>query len=274
MTGAAVLEKGQIARGALHVGFSAPLGNITKLPSARVVRGSAEQHAKTAATNDLKRATRRESRFLLRDFVGKISTVRRVAMCGRVRISKGTNPTVRMSGGVAHFTGFQQCGSVHLCTVCAPIIRNERSQEIDRAAGTWLEQHGAGSIMLVTLTVPHSYGERLADVLSTVREALSTLHAGRAWQADKAAFGLKHYIAAHDQTVGVNGWHPHLHNLLFAERELTDDDVSKLEARLYERWADAVVKHGGASLEEARFKARARAEPGRRVGVRVPSRER
>jgi hypothetical protein len=114
--------------------------------------------------------------------------------------------------------------------------------------------------MLLTLTMPHDYEDRLTDVLGTVRASFGATISGRAWQADKEGFSLAHYIVAHDGTVGKNGWHPHLHILLFGERVLSDAEVTALADRLHERWSRAVEKRGhraptrehGIQLERAR----------------------
>jgi hypothetical protein len=161
---------------------------------------------------------------------------------------------------VAHFAGVQLCGSVWSCPTCGPHIRQERALDADRACGWWLQKWGTGSVMLLTLTLPHDFGEALAELLLTVRASFSALMAGRRWQADKARFALAHYIRAHDATVGENGWHPHIHLVLLAERALSLDELRALELRLYERWAGAVVSRGhkspsrahGCQLEQAR----------------------
>lgn len=229
------------------------LGNTTKLPSPSESARDAE-----------KRKLRRRSRFALRETLGAISTLPRVAACGRCRVSKQDQPTVRVQGDdggrIAHFTGVQLCGAVHTCPVCSPRIRQARADDIDAAAQTWLEEHGAGSLMLLSLTLPHDYGEPLADLLRTVRGAFGAMISGKSWQADKGRFHLAFYIVAHDTTVGVNGWHPHLHVLLFGRAKLSDDDVTALEDRLYDRWARAVARRGhrrpsranGITLERAR----------------------
>ena len=135
-----------------------------------------------------------------------------------------------------------------------------RAGDVDQAASTWLTRKGEGSVLLLTLTLPHDAGERLDLVLGAVRRAFSALVAGRAWQEDKAAFHLEHYIRAHDLTVGPKGWHPHLHILLFAGQPLDQDQVAALRARLFTRWGAAVVEldrrapswEYGVSLEAAR----------------------
>lgn len=203
---------------------------------------------------------RRDDRYRLRDVLASITTLPRVGTCGRHRISREQSPSIEMVDGVAGFAGVQQCGAIHVCPVCSPQIRQERATEIDAAAVTWIKAHGQGSIMLLTTTLPHDHGERLADLLATVKKAFARMVSGRAWQSDKARYGIEFYIVAHDATVGRNGWHPHLHILVFCTAALDDVAVKRLSGRLYDRWADAIVKRGhrapsrahGLTLERAR----------------------
>ncbi len=117
--------------------------------------------------------------------------------------------------------------------------------------------------MLLTLTLPHDFGQTLKDLLGTVRQSLSTLVSGRRWQEDKGRFDLNHWVRAHDVTVGPNGWHPHLHIVLFGDRALSTDELATLEERLFQRWAGAIGNRGnrrptrehGIALEQARSRS-------------------
>lgn len=193
----------------------------------------------------------------------------RVAHCGRGCLPDPEGgrrqPEVRVleaPGGerVAHFAGVFCCGWVWGCPVCGPKVRQKRALELDAAAVKWLDRYGMGSALLLTLTVPHETGQPLAEVLGAVRAGYGRLMAGRAWQDDKRRYGLAHYVRAHDMTLGANGWHPHIHAVLFTRRPLRLEELEQLERRLAGRWADAVeqvygrrpsLEHG-VQLEQAR----------------------
>jgi hypothetical protein len=233
------------------------LGNTTKKQS-----GPYKSSVRGSNQND--RRTRRKARYDLRDVLHEVSSLPRVAACGRFRVSGGEGPEIRMTGEegdrVAHFAKVQLCGRVWVCPVCGPRIRQLRAEDLDQACIRWIMRYGPGSIMLLTLTLPHDFSQALSDLLRTVRDAFSLLASGRAWQEDKVLYGLAHHVKAHDVTVGPNGWHPHLHLVLFGLRVLTAADVASLSSHLFERWAEAIVKHGGrrpgsrhgVSLEQAR----------------------
>ena len=116
--------------------------------------------------------------------------------------------------------------------------------EVDTAATTWIERYGTGSVSFLTLTMPHDHGEKLADLLQTIRVSFAAIVSGEAWQTDKERYGLRFYIVAYDATVGVHGWHPHLHIMLFGDRALDNGEVRELGDRLYSRWVRAVTNRG------------------------------
>ncbi len=230
-----------------------PLGNTTKKPST----GCA-----TLATN---RQARRAARYELRDLLNELSSLPRVANCGRFRVSAEVDPELRRCRAddgrfVAHFAKLQLCGRIWACPVCGPRIRSIRANELDLACQRWMERYGTGSVLLLTLTLPHDFGQPLSNLLSTIRASFSSLVSGRRWQADKASFGIAHYARAHDLTVGPNGWHPHLHLVLLLRTVPDALAISRLRARLYRRWHDALARLGcrpphpvhGVVLEQAR----------------------
>jgi Replication protein len=164
---------------------------------------------------------------------------------------------------IAHFAHVMLCGRVWVCPVCGPKIRQKRATELDLACARWIEGHGVASLLLLTLTLPHDFGEPLGDLLKTVRDSFTSLVSGRAWQSDKQRFGLAHWVRAHDITVGKNGWHPHLHIVLFARAPLSANQCTALEDSLYSRWVRVVTNRGfrppsrqyGIQLEQARSRA-------------------
>lgn len=166
---------------------------------------------------------------------------------------------------VAHFAHVMLCGLIWVCPVCGPKIRQQRAVDLDTACTRWMEEYGTGSVMLLTLTVPHDFGEPLGDLLKMVREAFTSLIAGRAWQDDKQEFGLLHWVRAHDVTVGKNGWHPHLHIVLLSNSALSPGQLDAVVDRLYRRWERVITNHGsrrpsrlhGIRLEQARSREEA-----------------
>jgi hypothetical protein len=232
------------------------LGNETKKLS-----GNAPQR--------LRERIRRSGRGQLQQLLWKISTLPRVAGCRRRRLKVGGDPTVRLQEGRAHFTGLQLCGSISACACCGPQIRQARAEEINHGlvelltvVRHWGERSGdvgkrnvkalccpiderdrasTGTALLLTLTMPHDFGEALRELLETIRGGHAAVTSGRAWMQDKETFRLVGYIRAHDATDGQHGWHPHLHSVICIWGELTDVELTRLKRRLYVRWAHSIV---------------------------------
>ena len=161
---------------------------------------------------------------------------------------------------MAHFANVALCGRVWLCPVCGPKIRDHRSNELDVAGAAWIRKHGIGSVMLLTLTMPHDFAQSLDQLFGTVRAAFTSLVSGRAWKENKSRYDLAHWVRAYDVTIGPNGWHPHLHVVVLGRRCLSASELVELELDLFARWRTTIASRGfraptrehGVRLEQAR----------------------
>lgn len=157
---------------------------------------------------------RRARRFALADWRRRNAT--RLGSKGAASCMKAYGDVnVSVSGeGRAHIeSGVGRCGSISACPVCAPVMRERRAAEIDEACRAHVR--GGGSVWLLTLTVPHRRGESLDQVLDRVKTAWSRTWSGRSGVALRKSVGIVGMVRAFDFTYGENGWHPHLHVLVF-----------------------------------------------------------
>ena len=144
----------------------------------------------------------------------------------------------------AHYSGTERCASIWACPVCAAIVRAERAREISAAVEKW--QKRGGVVVFVTLTMRHKASDGLNVTLDAALQGWRYLLQGSPWKKQRARLGIAGYVRAVEVTWGaVNGWHPHVHALLFLENEPTSGDLIQLEHWLYERWSRGVVKYGG-----------------------------
>lgn len=208
---------------------------------------------------------RRDGRYAAQRMLWRESSLPRLRHCGR-SMSKHTGDghtvKVKHSDGVTGFSGLQTCGSVWACAVCAQKIASVRAADIGAAADAW---HMRGSrIVFLTLTMRHNKGQRLADLWDNLAAGWKKVASGRPWAADCEAFGIPMtrviktgkragqtviepripYIRAVESTHGANGWHLHIHALLFVSGKFTDADVAKLRDGIYSRWSDALTSRG------------------------------
>lgn len=160
----------------------------------------------------------------------------------------GAGVQVAVAGeGISHVSGIRRCGSPWACPCCAPVIGERRAVEVDQLIRAILDS--GGHAVFVTLTVPHGASMRLRHTLATVYSAWRRVLQGRAAQAWKASSGFLGLTRVVEVTHGANGWHPHLHAVLFFDRPVTTTGV---HAWLYPRWADAVTA-AGLSRPSARY---------------------
>jgi hypothetical protein len=185
-------------------------------------------------------------------------THHRVGRCGRVRIADAV--TVHVKDGRAHFSGIETCGSIWTCPVCATKISAKRRLEVGTAiTGHW---GAGGEVYMMAFTAAHYRGQGLKSLKGRITRAWSKLKAGAPWKRIKERFGLSGDIRALEVTwTTANGWHPHIHVLLFIDRRLSDVDRIKLQAWLFGRWNAIVMREGAPPCNHRLFRLERCATP-------------
>ncbi len=189
-------------------------------------------------------AAHRDTLHALRDTAAALALGEgRICTCGRRPVPTAAGVEVRRAeSGRAYFAGVLSCGSVWTCPVCAAKIARERQQEVSALLARHLEARGTA--LFLTLTVPHDVGMPLRTLRATVSSAWRKLLGGDRWRRTCDRSGIVGNVRALEVTHGRNGFHPHLHVLLFCERRLTSAELSELHAALFGRWAAAVTGDG------------------------------
>lgn len=189
----------------------------------------------------LSRAERRRQKFLMQDGLRDVQRDR-VAKCGIVRIAADVELRRRLDGPRAFFDAVLICGSVWACPMCGAKIRATRAEEVERV----VEVHGIRRVLMLTLTVAHGAGDALKRVRCGVSQAMARLTRGEPWVRFKQRYGLIGRIRGLETTHGIqNGWHPHIHALIFLERPLTPRELDQASAWLAARWANVVERELG-----------------------------
>jgi len=170
----------------------------------------------------------------------------RVCNCGKLRIDKEMPVDVRYDSDKnrASFGNLQYCGSVWTCPDCSKKVSLAKKELVAEAV-TSANAKGMHVAML-TLTIPHYLGDDLKDLLTKMKKAknyLFTNRNSREWFADQ--FPIVGEITATEVKYSDrNGFHPHLHILLFLNREYQKEDIQRIENDIYEFWAEKCVKQG------------------------------
>ena len=164
--------------------------------------------------------------------------------------------------GRASWGNLQTSASVWASPLSAASISKTRAEEVTTALETWFHQDKRHGVEFLTLTLAHNRDQELTEVWDTLSYAWRGVVATAAWRGgkrcagDKKTFGVEHWLKSVEVTYGENGWHCHLHVLLFVEKELSEQQREVLEAHMYDRWSRAAQRKG--------FKA-----PSRAHGVRL-----
>jgi hypothetical protein len=156
-------------------------------------------------------------------------------------------------------SGLAHCGSVWACPVCSAKIATRRAEELADVMRWALEQGCSAS--MVTLTMQHHKGQRLADSWNALAKAWARVTSGKQWVNDQAAAGLQGWIKAVEVTTGKNGWHVHVHVLMIWRDTIDGVTATRVGERMWRRWQRALQRHGFDSLLED--------SKGHRVGLDV-----
>lgn len=208
------------------------LGNIAKFASATDPEG-----------------TTIEERYFYQSVARSLLPRNRIRHCHRHRaFGKLTVDLLRSPDGKrASFANLQTCCSVWDCKVCAWRISEIRREELTNATNKWIQ--AGNTILMATYTIQHRLNTRLRNQVKQLKEARRNFKSGRAWQSIKEDYHIQGSITATEVTFGANGWHTHLHELLFLEGgRLEDDNFNALTNRLRHRW-QAKLKDVGAMTD-------------------------
>lgn len=143
----------------------------------------------------------------------------------------------------AHFGGLQICKSVWHCPVCSAKISEKRREDLTAGLRAWSEQYTAENrrVLLVTFTLQHERSDDLSVVFGALRAARRLLVSGRKAQAFNFEYGVVGHVRSLELTHGQNGWHPHLHVLMFFDREVP---IATFEQAIKARWSECVQARG------------------------------
>jgi hypothetical protein len=147
-----------------------------------------------------------------------------------------------------HYKGLMTCGSVWSCPICAAKVQERRRQEVVKLT-TWASANGKQGPM-VSYTFPHNPDQTLAQLLDFQAHALRRLRKSRAYCALMSRIGYAGMVRSLEVTHGVNGWHPHTHELLLCDPAV---DAAWLQMQLAKLWMKACLDVGLPVPDEAAF---------------------
>lgn len=208
--------------------------------AARKAKRGADSGESALVAKSFRYTLQRKAQALFYDAAKPAEKQARVCWCCRTVRTKGEAVGVyrQAEGSGARFAGLSTCGSVWHCPVCAAKITEARRRELDRALTAWVKR--GGLVLLLTLTFPHRADQPLADLLERFAKALQSFKNSRTYKGVMTDAGRAGSIRSLEATHGANGWHPHTHDLVFLDRELSVGEVDRLKSQ----WAKACIGVG------------------------------
>ena len=184
-------------------------------------------------------------RFKLLDSTRKILKGERTQHCFFNRVDKndGVGVMFNKARKKANYSNIMRCANAWGCPVCAAIISEHRKCEVKEAMDWWKSQ--GGSVLLLTLTVPHYSHTDIKQLKKDLKKAYSKFFKGvRASQNLFSKWMIEHYISCFEITHGENGFHPHYHVLLFVPYSVGIGSHIGMEEDMYAVWKDCCTKSG------------------------------
>lgn len=165
----------------------------------------------------------------------------RVVKCTRHRCRSDRDVALmqQVDTGNAFYAGSHTCGSAWLCPTCSAKIEARRRTEIEQ-----IIQHKMScgkKPVFSTFTIPHTDQQSCQEVFDNIRNALTYLRSGKAWQKFKGRVGFDGLVRSLEVTLGANGWHIHTHELWFVDDDYPEQDFYQF---VQDRWTKACDKYG------------------------------
>ena len=148
----------------------------------------------------------------------------RTGKCMQRRLPKQTVKVWKdKAHGKAFYSGVRTCGGLWTCPHCAAKISERRRVELVEALAS-AKTLGL-EVKLLTLTIPHGIGDDVREIVKKLMGAWKRMTQGRVGKELRELLGLRGTIRAFEVTYGANGFHPHLHVLLFLDKSWSNASV-------------------------------------------------
>ena len=186
-----------------------------------------------------------KDRFKLLNTARKVLHDERTAGCFYNRVNKfdGVGVMYNKARKKANYSNVMRCANAWGCPVCAAIISEHRKSEVKAAMDWWKAQ--GGSVLLLTLTVPHYSTTDIKQLKKDLKKAYGKFFKGTRASKDLfCEYKIKHYISCFEITHGENGFHPHYHVLLFVPYAATPSRTLIMQMDMYDLWKDCCLKAG------------------------------
>lgn len=189
-----------------------------------------------------KRLLRWELQHAARRLLG---TGHRIGVCHRVPskfVGPGQTPGVkvyRREDSATYYRGLMTCANTWACPVCSAKIAERRRSELEEALQAHLSK--GGGVYHILLTVPHTTKDKPLGLVADLLAAFNRLCSGK-YALSALVPGYVGLVRSLEVTHGENGWHPHLHVLVFTAVPLDDQVLDVVQFKIWGKWEARVYK--------------------------------
>ena len=179
----------------------------------------------------------------LRRLSSRLSGHRGHRWCGR--LATGADVTVMRPAegqGRARFGGVQTCGQMWECAVCRTAELSERASRLVQTVAEHRDWGGECYLLTLTMRRPR-IGPTLEHCLWAIGDAWASFADSAVWRELRTS--APQHVRALEVTDGREGWHVHMHVLVYWNEPLCDGAREIWRMRLASRWARAVDAHAG-----------------------------
>jgi hypothetical protein len=117
-----------------------------------------------------------------------------------------------------------------------------RSLEIGTAVASATAQ--GVPVAFMTFTMRHHKGQSLFELWRALSKGWRSIISGKGWMDDQARHGIVGFVRVVEVTYGRNGWHVHVHALVFGHGLDQWSSVDKLGRSMWNRWNLGLVRAG------------------------------
>jgi len=201
-------------------------------------------------------------KWLLKRYAEKLMPTHRTNFCMRQigMNSESVDLYYNPDTDNAHYQGLAHCDNVWTCPVCSATISARRVAEIQHAVNQW-----HGSTVMLTYTMRHTAEDDPMILVDQLRNALRYMY------KDRAGRNLKEYVGWHGTITNLdvtyhkrNGFHIHIHQLVFLDPEkskidvMNDENIQRyIEFKFAPRWITMLERNGASANIENGFKCTA-----------------
>lgn len=229
------------------IGLQASRAGLCRQETPSVIAGSPLPHGPASDLSQHRRRAEHRERWRNQRAAAGLLPGERVRDCQRSLKAIGVDVVERE--GRMQYDGVLTCDSRWHCPICAAKLTENDRRELQRGMQLWLRDGGA--CYLLTFTFPHDRELPLGEAVEKMQAAQRAMKGKRAYKAIMAEAGALGSVKALEVTYGANGWHPHVHMLVFA-RPGADAQLGAIR----ELWGAAVERVGLGRINEHGFDCR------------------